>query len=119
MSVATRHVDFPIHQNATVTTSGSSGAFSPPIDPDHTEHRSCVLVSIAGVTGTSPQVIFKVQASLDGTNWFDCMGAQTLTAAGTARIEFSAVEPFHQVVWTVSGTTPSFTGVNSHLVYLK
>jgi hypothetical protein len=117
--VVTRHVDFPIHQNATVTTSGNSATFSPPTEPDHQEHRSSILVSVGGVSGTSPQVIFKVQASLDGINWFDCMGAQTLTAAGTARIEFSAVEPFHQVVWTVSGTTPSFSGVNSHLIYLK
>ena len=73
----------------------------------------------AGATGTSPQVIFKVQASLDGINWFDVGRRGHLDWCGTGRIEFSAVEPFHQVVWTVSGTTPSFTGVNSHLVYLK
>ena len=119
MAIVTRHVDFPIHQNATVTTSGQSGVFSPPIDPDHTEHRSSILVSAGSASGTSPSVSFQVQTSLDGVNWFNVGSPVVLTAAGSARMEFSAIEPYHQIVWTVTGTTPSFVGVNSHLIYLK
>ena len=119
LATVTRHVDNPIHQNATVTASGQSGVFSPPIDPDHTEHRSSILVSVGSVSGTSPSVAFQVQTSLDGVAWFNVGSPVTLTAAGSARMEFSAIEPYNQVVWTVTGTIPSFVGVNSHLIYLK
>lgn len=113
------HVDYPIHQNATVTASGNSSTFSRPVDPDASDHRGSALISVGSVSGTSPSAIFKLQASLDGVNWFDVAGAITFSAVGTGRIEFSSIEPFHQLVWIVSGTTPSFGSVNSHLVFLK
>lgn len=91
-----------------------------------------ILVSMGAVTGTTPTCTIKVQGSTDGgTSWFDIPGATTaaLTATGLYGITIypglptlagttttgttatiSAVLPrTWRVVWTIGGTTPSFT----------
>jgi hypothetical protein len=91
-----------------------------------------VLVSMGAVTGTTPTAVLKLQGSVDGgTSWYDIPGATTasLTAtglygitvypgiavtAGTTTTGTTASANFvmprtWRVVWTIGGTTPSFT----------
>lgn len=91
-----------------------------------------IVLNMGAVTGTSPTFVLKVQGSVDGgTNWFDVPGATTasLVATGLWGITIypgiavtagttttgstagaSGVLPrTWRVVWTIGGTTPSFT----------
>jgi hypothetical protein len=91
-----------------------------------------VLISMGAVTGTTPTAVLKLQGSTDGgTSWYDIPGATTasLTATGLYGITVypgivataattttgttatvSMVMPrTWRVVWTIGGTTPSFT----------
>lgn len=113
-----RYIDNQIDQGVTITSNATSIVFNSPISPDTADRRGVLLVSAGGATGTSPTLTFALQASLDGVVWFNC-GSVQLTGAGSQRLEFHAVEPFFQVVKTVGGTSPSFTNVVSHLVFLK
>lgn len=101
-----------------------------------------VLVNMGAVTGTTPTAVLKLQGSVDGgTNWFDIPGATTasLTATGLYGITVypgiaanagttttgttatvSAVMPrTWRVVWTLGGTSPSFTITNIQYNYLN
>lgn len=100
-----------------------------------------ILVVLGTVTGTSPTAVFKVQGSVDGgTNWYDVPGATTasLTATGNYGITvypglptltgtttsgttatISAILPrTWRVVWTLGGTSPSFTITSIQYMYL-
>jgi hypothetical protein len=113
-----RYIDNPIDQGATITANATTPTFQSPISPDTADRRGVLLLSAGGATGTSPTLTYTLQASLDGVVWFNC-GSIQLTGAGSQRLEFHAVEPLFQIVKTVGGTTPSFTNVQSHLVFLK
>lgn len=103
---------------ATITNVGNKGV--------------AIVIVLGTVTGTTPTCVFKLQTSVDGgTNWVDEPGAVTasLTASGTFGIKIypglpalagttttgttatvSGVLPrTWRVVWTIGGTTPSFT----------
>lgn len=94
-----------------------------------------IFIDLGTVSGTSPTCTFKVQGSVDGgTNWFDIPGAATAsltssvdvgimvypgvavtagsTTTGTTATANMALPRTWRVVWTVGGTTPSFT-INS------
>jgi hypothetical protein len=68
-----------------------------------------VLIQTSAVTGTTPSLTPKLQVSQDGTNWFDAVTGTALTAAGTQRIACQSLAAYGRLVYTVSGTTPSFT----------
>jgi hypothetical protein len=91
-----------------------------------------IFIVLGAVTGTTPTCTFKVQGSVDGgTNWFDINGATTASLTATANVGItiypgiavtagttttgttaaaSAVLPrTWRMVWTIGGTTPSFT----------
>ena len=100
-----------------------------------------LLFNIGTVSGTTPTCVFKVQGSNDtATTWYDIPNAFTaaITAtgiyglviypgitpvAGTATTgsvaQVSSVIPNrYRVVWTITGTTPSFTITNVQVQYL-
>jgi hypothetical protein len=99
-----------------------------------------LIVVTTPVTGTSPTCAFKVQCSLDGgTNWVDACATGNTTAAGTFGIIIyptiaatsagtatqsistkigSFLAPTWRLVWTIGGTTPSFTIVSATYQYL-
>lgn len=63
-------------------------------------------------TGTTPGAIFSLDVSVDGVVWVSVATTASITAAGVVRLVASnIIEPFVRISWTVSGTTPSFTGV--------
>jgi uncharacterized membrane protein len=91
-----------------------------------------VLVNMGAVTGTSPTCVFKLQGSPDGgTSWYDIPGAATAsltatglfgitvypgiaatagtTTTGTTATVSQVMPRTWRVVWTIGGTTPSFT----------
>ena len=99
-----------------------------------------ILVNMGAVTGTTPTAVLKLQGSTDaGTTWYDITGATTasltvtgiyviqvypgLTAvAGTATTGSVAmingiIPRTWRVVWTIGGTTPSFTLTNIQINY--
>jgi hypothetical protein len=91
-----------------------------------------ILLNMGAVTGTTPTLVLKVQGSVDGgTLWYDIPGATTasITATGqygilvypgvatTAGVATTgttatcsmAIPRSWRVVWTIGGTSPSFT----------
>lgn len=93
-----------------------------------------ILFNVGTVSGTSPTCVFKVQSSSDGgTTFFDIPNATTttVTASGvfmlsvypgnTALTNQSVSYPLGRtwrVVWTIGGTTPSFTITNIQVGYI-
>ena len=94
-----------------------------------------IVFNIGTVSGTTPTCVFKVQGSTDGgTTWFDVPGAVTpsITASGTyvlavypsvtpaanAAVSFPIPRTW-RVVWTIGGTTPSFTITNVQVAYVN
>lgn len=100
-----------------------------------------ILVNMGTVTGTTPTAVLKVQGSTDaGTSWYDIPGATTasLTATGlygitiypgiavtagvaTTGTTATASMPIPRtwrMVWTIGGTTPSFTITAIQYIYL-
>lgn len=90
----------------TVTASGQSAALN--ASGQHLD----IEIEVTAASGTTPSVTFSVQWSEDGTNFAAPQTAQSfsaITAAGNAIAQFPALGPYWRLVWTVSGTTPSFT----------
>ena len=101
-----------------------------------------IVLSLGTVLGTTPTFVLKVQGSADnGTTWYDIPGATTATitatgvfgitiypgaptVAGTATSisgTASCGQPLPRmwrVVWTIGGTTPSYTITNIQYNYL-
>jgi hypothetical protein len=93
-----------------------------------------ILFNIGTVSGTTPTLVFKLQGSSDGgTTFYDIPGASTasITATGTALLSVypgvtvaaNAAVSFPlprtwRVVWTIGGTTPSFTITNIQVGYI-
>lgn len=96
-----------LHASGAETTTGNSGAkgvVGPSIG---------IAVDVSAVSGTSPTLDLKVEWSPDGTNFGDeDSAAETftqITAAKTTAKRFTTKAPFYRLVWTIGGTTPSFT----------
>lgn len=73
------------------------------------------LLDCAAGTGTTPTLDLKVQDSDDGsTGWADVTGATFTQVAAVASqqklvVNKSAIKRYTRVVYTIAGTTPSFT----------
>lgn len=103
---------------ATITNVGNSGLQA--------------VIVLGAVTGTTPTIVFKLQISVDaGVNWVDVNGATTATltasgvygisvypgqvvtagttTTGTTATANGVLARTWRVVWTIGGTTPSFT----------
>jgi hypothetical protein len=94
--------------SAARTTTGNSGA-----QPVEKGLYLNLLVEVTAASGTTPTLDFTVEWSGDGTNWATGQPADSFTqiTAATVRAvkQFVAKAPFYRLVWTVGGTTPSFT----------
>jgi hypothetical protein len=107
-----------VDNNATLTTSANGAALTRPLGVFDQVRKVVMFVNVANApTGTSPNLSMQLQSSLDGTNWANVGSALAFTAAGTQRLEAQGVEPFWRIAKTVTGTTPSFTGVTSHVMF--
>lgn len=79
---------------------------------DGTAESLAVSVLVTAVSGTTPSCTFTVEWSNDGTNWAQGDAADTftaITATGNKVKSFTVKGLMARLVWTISGTTPSFT----------
>lgn len=91
------------------TTSGASSW----IDVGRAEKLVAQLDSNAG-TGTTPNLAVKFQTSPDGQDAtaVDVTGGAFTAVTTSLSMQIKEITPIHQfvkVVWTITGTTPSFT----------
>ena len=104
-----RPLNSAIATSSARTATGQSG---PIVLTGESENLS-VLVNVTAVSGTSPSCTFSVQWSNDGgTTWADGDGPDAftaITAAGVKAKTFQIKGLLARLVWTISGTTPSFT----------
>lgn len=100
-----------------------------------------IVVNMGAVTGTTPTAVFKVQGSADaGTTWYDVPGATTasitatgqygitiypgvvatagVATTGTTATVSMVIPRTWRMVWTIGGTTPSFTITAVQYIYL-
>ena len=100
-----------------------------------------IVINVGAVTGTTPTLTVKVQGSADsGTTWVDLPGATTaaiiasgaygvfvspgsapvagVATAGTAAVANITLPRTWRIVWTITGTTPSFTLTNVQVAYI-
>ena len=99
----------PVQASGTVATAnGSSAAFKLGTT---TEYVS-ILVAVSAVSGTTPSCTFTVEWSNDGVNFAQGDTADTftaITAIGNKVKDFAIKGVYCRLVWTITGTTPSFT----------
>jgi hypothetical protein len=89
------------------TTTGQSGAFNV-----SARDRLAVMADATAVSGAGASMTLSVEWSHDGTTFMPAETADTFTAitAATKRTkDFAVKASFMRLVWTISGTTPSFT----------
>jgi hypothetical protein len=67
-------------------------------------------LEITAASGTTPNLVVRIQDSPDGTTWTtrDTFPAQTGTAAVVRPLPENMAQ-FQRADWTITGTTPSFT----------
>lgn len=71
-----------------------------------------VMVNVTAVSGTTPSATFALEWSNDGTTWATPGTADALAAitSPTHKVLTAQAKGRHaRLVWTISGTTPSFT----------
>lgn len=64
---------------------------------------------VTAVSGTSPTLDLTLQTSSDQTTWATLATLPRFTGAGRAALLASGALRYVRLVWTVGGTTPSFT----------
>lgn len=69
-------------------TSGTSEILTPPVDTEG-GFRADVVMFIGAVTGTSPTLTARVQASIDGTSYSDIAQFPTMTGANSQNTKIS------------------------------
>lgn len=83
-----------------------------------------LILSVTAASGTSPRLEVEVQTSDSATEGWRTVATELVIGAGTVKREFIAAElsRYMKLVWTVTGTTPSYTFSSSgvaHSVYAK
>jgi hypothetical protein len=91
--------------SAARVATGNSGTISVP-----TGGGISGLLVVSAVSGTTPTLDLTLEESFDaGTNWLTAWSAPRVTGVTTVPIPQMAVGGLRRWVWTISGTTPSFT----------
>ena len=94
------------HPSAAETTSGQSGGFNV-----SGASEAIVFFNVTAASGTVPTLDVKVQISADGITWHDegTTFTQVIVAITPAVKKLTNIGAWIRFVWTVAGTTPSFT----------
>jgi hypothetical protein len=90
------------------TASGNGSAIRVP----GSTAKLAILVDVTAVSGTTPSCTFAIEWSHDGTTFAAGDPADTFTAITAASKKVKSVDvkgEWFRLVWTISGTTPSFT----------
>ena len=104
-----------LDSNRTVTGSISTGVHMRADD----KAAPLVSVSVATVTGTAPNLTPKLMHSVDGANYDVLATGPSITASGGKAIfgpdTTKPVGRYLRVDYDVTGTTPSFSGLDCEL----
>lgn len=77
-----------------------------------------ILASVTAASGTTPNLVLSLEWSHNNSLWFKGDPADQFTAittTGTAAKNFTPKGTWFRLVWTITGTTPSFTfSVDAH-----
>ncbi len=97
---------FTLHASAAETATGQSAGV------DLSTHREALAeLNVTAVTGTSPTMTVSFQTSDDNADWYnlgDAFAGVTAVAKQNA-LRLTNVGRYLRAVWTIGGTTPSFT----------
>jgi hypothetical protein len=99
--------------SAARTTTGQSSAVTPGgVAPSGPSDTVALAVDVTAASGTTPSMTVSVEWSFDGTAFFVSDVADAFVAITTTKKTvklFDVKAPMYRVVWTITGTTPSFT----------
>lgn len=94
--------------SAARTSNGNSGAIS-----GETGDFIGIQVDVTAASGTAPTLLIGLQWSMDGVAWAvtDPTAEVFTSITGTTSLvrNFSVKAPQYRVIYTIAGTTPSFT----------
>lgn len=102
--------------SAARTTSGNMGNNG--LNTTNAESVALELI-VSAASGTSPTLVVSIEWSNDGTTWAAADPADAfaqLTAAGRRFKNVAVKGRFMRLVWTIGGTTPSFTFTANSMV---
>lgn len=68
-----------------------------------------LLLDVTAASGTSPTLNVSIEESDDGTTWRSVAAFAQKTGVSNERKSFVIAADYYRVVWTIGGTTPSFT----------
>lgn len=66
-------------------------------------------LDVTAASGTTPTLDATVQTSKDGATWRTLGTFAQKTAISAERKSFGGCDRFARIIWTIGGTTPSFT----------
>jgi phage gp36-like protein len=66
-------------------------------------------LAVSAASGTTPNLTVTLETSKDGTTWRTLGAFAAVTAAGPVAKVFAGADRYLRAIWTISGTTPSFT----------
>jgi hypothetical protein len=72
----------------------------------------CIGVIVSAASGTTPSMTLTVEWSFDGVSFGageTAVSYAAITAAKNTALRIVAQAPLYRLVWTITGTTPSFT----------
>lgn len=101
MSYTTYHTLLP---SAARTTSGESGV----IDLGFAD-EAIVFLDVTAVSGTAPTLDVKIQVADPNGAYYDLASFTQVTAVGRQARQISNFGQKAKIVYTIGGTTPSFT----------
>lgn len=114
-----------VHNNSTITSSSQDVYISIPIGTRQID----ILISVGSVSGTSPtlQFAWNVDAVVQQISTFTLAGTvQTYQGASISTATTDAITISNNLIgdyghlsWAVSGTSPSFGGVYSKIIFKK
>lgn len=96
--------DVTLHPSAARTATGNGT-----VSEETGRRRTLALVlAVTAASGDTPTLDVTVQTSRDGSTWYTAGAFTQATGTGTQRKTF-VLDRYVRVVWTIGGTTPSFT----------
>lgn len=93
--------------SAARTTSGNQS-----VAVDDLGNNVAVQVSVTAASGTTPTLDISLEWSMEGSIWSPAATPDTfasITATTSVVKTFVTKGPFYRIVYTIGGTTPSFT----------
>ena len=98
----------PVTSSSAKTATGNSGALRTPVGST----SLAILVEVTASGGTTPSMTLSVEWSHNGTTFASSDPADQFTAitgSPTKVKRFDVKGDFFRVVWTITGTNPTFT----------